>query len=184
MKTFSYVRQYLSELFLEWEMFQINVVQKIKIHILCPIPFFRTSCRLLYKVEIYGAAREAANDSCRVLHVGLARLHARKHTPAPVHPHHPPPAPPHTHARAHDYVILIAFPGQQLFRDRPSMLRHTYIVCLILRLCRIRYQSHPLPQYVLHSMAAKSQIINDALLPTSALRSKPLGLFLTVHLLG
>jgi hypothetical protein len=29
------------------------------------------------------------------------------------------------------YLMLIAFPQQQWFRERASMLRHTYIVCLI-----------------------------------------------------
>jgi hypothetical protein len=30
------------------------------------------------------------------------------------------------------YVILIAFPLQQLLHERASMLRHTYIACLVL----------------------------------------------------
>jgi hypothetical protein len=36
MKTFSHLWQYLAEFFLEWEMFQIKAVEKIKI-----VPFFR-----------------------------------------------------------------------------------------------------------------------------------------------
>ena len=40
MKTFSHLWQYRAEFFLEWEMFRIKVVEKIKIHILCPIIFF------------------------------------------------------------------------------------------------------------------------------------------------
>ena len=35
MKTFSHLWQYLAELFLEWEMSQIKIVEKIKTHILC-----------------------------------------------------------------------------------------------------------------------------------------------------
>jgi hypothetical protein len=50
MKTFSHLWQYLSEFFLEWEMFQIKVVKKSK-HILCSVTFFRKSCRLLDNVE-------------------------------------------------------------------------------------------------------------------------------------
>ena len=46
MKTFSYLWQYLAQFFLQWEMFQIKAVQKINIHILHPITFFRKSCRL------------------------------------------------------------------------------------------------------------------------------------------
>ena len=39
MNTFSRLWQYLAELFLEWKIFQIKVVEKIKIHILYPITF-------------------------------------------------------------------------------------------------------------------------------------------------
>jgi hypothetical protein len=35
MKTYSHLWQHLDELLLEWEMIQINVVEKIKLHILC-----------------------------------------------------------------------------------------------------------------------------------------------------
>jgi hypothetical protein len=38
-------------------------------------------------------------------------------------------APGHQHTRK--YVILIAFPRQQWFRERASMLRYTYIACLV-----------------------------------------------------
>ena len=45
--------------------------------------------------------------------------------------------PARTHARASmahtdKYVILIAFPQQQWFRERASVLRYTYIACLVL----------------------------------------------------
>jgi hypothetical protein len=35
-----YVLSYLAHLFLEWEMFQTNVVEKIKTHIFCSVTFF------------------------------------------------------------------------------------------------------------------------------------------------
>jgi hypothetical protein len=63
MKTFSLLWQYLVELFLEWEMFQIKVVEKIKIHILRPLTFFRKSFRLWDNVEKDGGARDTANNS-------------------------------------------------------------------------------------------------------------------------
>jgi hypothetical protein len=44
-------------------MFRIEVVEKIKIHILCLATFFRKSCRLWDNVEKYGDAREAADDN-------------------------------------------------------------------------------------------------------------------------
>ena len=63
MKMFLHLWQYLAEFFLEWEMLQIKVAEKIKILILCSITFFRKSCRLLDNVERYGGVREAAGDN-------------------------------------------------------------------------------------------------------------------------
>ena len=40
METFSHLWQYLAKLFLEWETFQIKVVEKINTHTLCSITFF------------------------------------------------------------------------------------------------------------------------------------------------
>ena len=60
---FSHFWQYLAEFFLEWEMFQMNEVEKMKVHILCSVTFFRKLCRLGDKVEKYGGAREAADDN-------------------------------------------------------------------------------------------------------------------------
>ena len=59
--------QYLGELFLEWEMFQIKVLEKIKINILCPIIFFPKIVPLWDNVEKFGGAREAANDNVAAL---------------------------------------------------------------------------------------------------------------------
>ena len=59
------------------------------------------------------------------LRAGLARLHARMllHTPtrSVTHLH----ARTRKHARTDQYVILIAFPQQQWFREHASMLRYT-----------------------------------------------------------
>jgi hypothetical protein len=63
MNTFSHLWQYLVKLFLEWEMFQTKVVEKIKTHILCSVTFFRKSYCLWDNVEKYGRAREATNDN-------------------------------------------------------------------------------------------------------------------------
>jgi hypothetical protein len=40
MKTFTHLWQYLAKYFLEWEVFQTKVVEKIKTHVLCWITFF------------------------------------------------------------------------------------------------------------------------------------------------
>jgi hypothetical protein len=44
------------------KMFQMKVVEKIKIHSLRSATFFRKSCRFWYNVEEYGGARDAANN--------------------------------------------------------------------------------------------------------------------------
>ena len=36
------------------------------------------------------------------------------------------------HAHTHTYVIVIAFRRQQWFRERASLLRYTYIACLVI----------------------------------------------------
>jgi hypothetical protein len=41
------------------------------------------------------------------------------------------PAPAHTHAHTDKYIILIAFPRQQWFRDSTSMLRCPYFACIV-----------------------------------------------------
>jgi hypothetical protein len=57
------------------------------------------------------------------LHTGKARLQARTRIHTHTHTH--------THTYTQTYVILIAFPRQQWFRERASLLRYTYIACLV-----------------------------------------------------
>jgi hypothetical protein len=57
---------YLAEFFLESEMFQTKVVEKIKTHILYSVTCFRKSCRLWDNVEKYGTARQTTDDNIRV----------------------------------------------------------------------------------------------------------------------
>jgi len=61
-----YLRQYLAQFFLEWEMFQKKVVEKTKTHILFsidPPPPQRKSWRLWDNVEKYDTARETIHDN-------------------------------------------------------------------------------------------------------------------------
>jgi hypothetical protein len=58
MKTVSHLWQYFAEFFLEWEVFQMKVVDKIKIHILHSIIVFRKSPRLWDNIEIFGGVTE------------------------------------------------------------------------------------------------------------------------------
>ena len=54
---------YLTESLSEGEMFQTNVVEKIKTNILCLIIFFWKSCHLRVNVAKYGGARKAIHDT-------------------------------------------------------------------------------------------------------------------------
>jgi hypothetical protein len=54
--------QNLADLFLEWEMFQIKVAEKIKTHILWQVNFFRKSCRLWDNVEKWDGGKQAAEN--------------------------------------------------------------------------------------------------------------------------
>jgi transposase-like protein len=55
---------YLAHFFLEREMFQTNVVEKIKTHILCSVNrFFCKSCHLQNNVEKYCRAGEATDEN-------------------------------------------------------------------------------------------------------------------------
>jgi hypothetical protein len=56
MKSFSRLWPYLAEFFLEWETFQIKVVDKIKTHTLCLEDIFRKSCRSWNNVNKYSGA--------------------------------------------------------------------------------------------------------------------------------
>jgi hypothetical protein len=62
MKMFSHLWQYLAELFLEWEIFYIKVVEKIKTHILFHVTFFRKSYRLWDNVEQRDGSRKAEHN--------------------------------------------------------------------------------------------------------------------------
>ena len=63
MKTNNHFSSYLAEFFLEWEMFQIEVVEKIKTHILSSVTIFQKSCHLWDNVEKYGTAKQATDDN-------------------------------------------------------------------------------------------------------------------------
>jgi hypothetical protein len=76
MKMFQHLLHYIAEHFFECEIFQIKVVEKIKIHILFTkiIPFIEMLKNVLEP--------EAPDDYGGVLHTGLVWLHVCKHTPA------------------------------------------------------------------------------------------------------
>jgi hypothetical protein len=72
MKNNIYFLIYLTKFFLEWEMFQTNVVEKIKTHILCSITFsFQKSCTLWGNVEKYCTAGQATDNNMAHAHCML-----------------------------------------------------------------------------------------------------------------
>jgi hypothetical protein len=89
-----------------------KTVEKIEIHLLCLTSFYWKSCRLWDKVERLGRARQDAENNiiCRVRFACWITKAAGTHS---------------------EYVILIAFPEQQWSHVSTSMLRYTYIVCLV-----------------------------------------------------
>ena len=109
---------YLAQFFLEWEMFQTKVAEKIKTHILCSVTFFRKSCRVWDNVEKYCRAWQATDDN-------MAHAHCTLYTKRYRHTHT------HTHTHTHsEHVMLIAFPLQQCFaRTRLNITLYVHSFC-------------------------------------------------------
>ena len=86
---------YFAHFFLEWEMFQAEVVEKIKTQILCSVtPPPRKGCSLWGNVEKYGTAGQATdNNITRRMRISYWITKATD-----------------THS---EYVILTGFPLQQ-----------------------------------------------------------------------
>jgi hypothetical protein len=68
MKNKTYFWFYVAKFLLEWEMFQTNDVEKIKIHILCSITLFRKLYRLWDKAEKHCTAGQVTDDNTTHLH--------------------------------------------------------------------------------------------------------------------
>ena len=110
MQTNIHIWSYLAQFFLEWEMFQKNFLPKIKTYF-CSITFF-LGHRVVY--EICGKKiLDPENPQMRIWRMRIA-CYIPKAT--------------NTHSQ---YVILIAFPLQQLFHERAWMLHYTFIACLV-----------------------------------------------------
>ena len=114
MKTNTHFLSYLARFFLEWVMFQTKVVEKIKTHILYSVTFFenRVFYEIMWKnVVEYGRAQiNLAHAHCMDTK-GYLRLQT------------------HTHLGC---AILIAFPQQRWLHEGFSILRYTYIACLVI----------------------------------------------------
>jgi hypothetical protein len=90
MKTHTHL-WYLDEFFLEWEIFQTKVVEKMKKHFMFNNFFFWKLCLVWYNVEKYDIVRQATDDN--IIQRMLFECWITKATD--------------THS---EFIILIAFP--------------------------------------------------------------------------
>jgi hypothetical protein len=93
--------------------------------------FFRKSHRLGDNVEKY-RPRNMSQYGAYALRAGIERLYAHKNAHAPGYPHARTHARTRKHAHTDQYVILTAFPRQQLFRERASVLRYSTLSVLLI----------------------------------------------------
>ena len=113
---FLHLWQYVSEFFLEWDMFWTNVVEKIKTQFMfknSPLPPSLPP----ENRAIYGIMRENIIDPDRP-QITIWRMRIAYCITAATHTHS-------------EYVILIAFPLQQCLNKPDSLLRYTYISRLV-----------------------------------------------------
>jgi hypothetical protein len=100
--------RYWAEFFLEREVFQIKVVEKIKTQFLCSITIFRKSCSYWDDVEKCCRTRQATDDNIiRRMRFAFCIIKATD-----------------THS---EYVILIVSPRRKWLRERSPML---YVHCV------------------------------------------------------
>jgi len=93
-------------------MLQTKVVEKIKTHILFSVTFFFSENRVVYeKMLKYFVERGRPQMTIWRMRVACWLPKATN-----------------THSQ---YVILIAFPLQQCLQERPSVLRYTYLACVV-----------------------------------------------------
>jgi hypothetical protein len=110
MKTDAHLWSHLAEFFLEWEMFQTKVIDKIKTHFLCPVTFFmeNRAYEIMWKNIIERGRPQTTTWRMRI----AFRI----------------PKVTDTHS---EYVIIIGFPLQQWLCESTSMLRRMYLVFVI-----------------------------------------------------
>jgi hypothetical protein len=108
----------LAQFFVEWELFQTEVVDKTAAYIFIFNNFFFLKSRRLWdNLEKYGRA-EGPEIKIRGMHIACWITKA-------------------TNIRS-EYVIFIAFPLKQCLHESASVLRYTYIACVVLyiKCCR------------------------------------------------
>ena len=122
MKTYAFLWLHLDEFFLEWEMFQTRVVEKIT-HILCVQEHSLDNLAIYEKMWKKKNTVEPRKPQIIIWRVRFARWI---------------PKATNTHS---EYVILIAFQRQQWLRERASVL-HLYLHRPSWNLAQARGRSH------------------------------------------
>ena len=113
MRTTIHFPSYLAQFCVEWEVFQVRVLEEIKAHfVLSNLFFFRNSYRVWENVEKYCRAGKAIDGNMSHAHCVLG-------------------AQGYTHSQ---YVIFISLPPQQWLDERVSMFR-LYAHCLPFYFC-------------------------------------------------
>ena len=134
---FPHVWKYLAELFLQWEMFQTKVVDKIKTHILCSVTCFRKS-RAVYEIMWKNPVQPERLQTKQRMRVAFwirkatrAQAYALARTPTHAHASTHPRARTHTHTQI---CNIYCFSTARTTRERASVLRSTYIDCLVFKM--------------------------------------------------
>ena len=132
LKTFSHLWQYLSELFLEWEIFQIKFEEKLKTPILCWVTFSEN--RAVYEIRSIIVVEPERPQTMWGTGVSYWISKAWSQTPAPVHPH------PHVHKHCmldkQGYMQPRAFtrPRTRAYaRIRSRACKHKYVIFIAFR---------------------------------------------------
>ena len=92
------------------------------------VPFIR-QCRQMWWEGEEKQTIWRMRDVCHISKPTRAQSHARANAPTPTCTYARTRM--HLPTNTQKYVLLIAFPRQQRFRERASMLRYTYIACLV-----------------------------------------------------
>ena len=126
MKSYVRIWSHLAEFFLEWEMFHTKFIEQIKTHThkhtyLCSEAFSEN----LAVYQIMWESKTAPYRSQITIWFMRIACWITKATDT-----------------KSEYILIIVFPLQQLFRERASILRNVYIACLFLVLSNPTQTNH------------------------------------------
>jgi len=110
MQTNKHFLSYPAEFFLQLEIFQTDVEEKLETHILCPITFFFNRC-------LYEKMRKNMVQADR-LQLAIWRMRVARWIPKASNTHS-------------ELAIFNVFPLQQWLNERTSVLPYTCIACLV-----------------------------------------------------